>query len=170
MEPILPPKISEQDVLAKADHFTDVALWPLRSELNSVSKSMRVDATEPWEQVIRVQQPRTLDDGWAHSMDDDSREGLLHEMHGMFANDKHEQFMEKFYQQQADKAAKERQRVEEIVRQRGGPGVTSEVTAILTDTESRQRERDLRKGRPILVPVKREEITPKPEDKIQKYR
>jgi hypothetical protein len=34
MEPILPPKISEQDVLAKADHFTDVALWPLRSELN----------------------------------------------------------------------------------------------------------------------------------------
>jgi len=34
MEPILPPKISEQDVLAKAEYFVDVRLWPLPNELN----------------------------------------------------------------------------------------------------------------------------------------
>lgn len=143
---------------------------PIRSDLKSAQRSMMVDAQEPWEQIIRVRKEQTLDDGWAHSMEDSSVEGLQRELRGMFEGDKHERFMEKFYKQQQDKAEAEKSRIEAIVAKRGGPGVTSEITGVYTEAESRQRERDLKKGRPVPIPAKRDEGTVKPEDKILKYR
>ncbi len=143
---------------------------PLRAELRAAQRSMQANSSEPWNRIIRVQQVSKVEDGWAHSMDDDSREGLLHEMHGMFANDKHEQFMEKFYKQQEEKAIAEKKRFDEMLTRRGGSGVTSEVVGIVTEAESRQRERELKKGRSVPAPVKREEATPTPQEKIHRYR
>lgn len=40
-----------------------------------------------------------LQDGWGHTLTDDSTSGLIRELTGMLNNDKHEQFMEQFNQQ-----------------------------------------------------------------------
>jgi hypothetical protein len=145
---------------------------PLRNELRSHQKSMMVDSMAPWEEVVRIQKEAVVDDGWAHSGMDDSVEGLQRELKGMFSNDKHEQFMQKFYKQQADKAEAEKKRFEDALAKRGGPGVRSEIgPEVYTEEQVRQRERDLKKGRPVIVPVRDRGETPdKPEERILKYR
>lgn len=140
---------------------------PFRAELKAAQRDMQVDSLSPWEAIVQVKREITPDDGWGHSMDNDSVKGLQQEMRGILAEDKHEQFMKKFYEQQRQQTEDEKKRFDDLLVKHGKPGVTSEVIKIVTETESRQRERDLKKGRPI--PVKRDEGLSKPEVRIQKY-
>ena len=50
--------------------------------------------------------------------------------------------------------------------------ITHEIVAILTDAQVREREKNLRKGRPVIQPVQREdrEVVGIPADQIKKYR
>jgi hypothetical protein len=145
---------------------------PIRNDLRSAQKAMAVDSMVPWEEVVRIQRETDLDDGWAHSGVDDSVEGLQKELKGLFSNDKHEKFMMKFYEQQKQKAEAEKRQAEEMLARRGGPGVRSTIgTEVFTEQEVRQREQDLKKGRPVLLPVRDRGETPDdPEKRIQKYR
>jgi hypothetical protein len=144
---------------------------PVRNELKAAQRSMQVDSSEPWEQVIRIDREINLEDGWGHSMQDDSREGLQREMRGMIeGTDKHEKLMERFYQQQKEAAEARKREFDTMLERRGGPGVFTESMKILTDAEVKQREQNLKKGRPLPPAVAEREVFESPGKKIQRYR
>lgn len=144
---------------------------PIASELRQIAKSMTTNAVEPWQNIIQVKQDVDVNDGWAHP--GDSVEDLKREMHAFIeGTDKHEQVMAKLEQQMRDEAEARKAKLNNIVNQRGGPGVVDEVTRILTDAEVRQRQKDLKKG--VIPPVSRNEregsTSAEPYEKIKKYR
>ena len=144
---------------------------PIAAELRTIARNMTINAVEPWQSVIQFKEDVDHEDGWAHP--GDSPEDLKREMDAFIAGtDKHEQLMQKFEQQMHDEAEERKAKLNEIVRSHGGPGIFAESTRILTDAEVRQRERDLKKGRPVIQPVPREEreVISHPADKIKKYR
>lgn len=142
---------------------------PLRAELKAAQRNLLVDAIGPWERIIKREEVSNLDNGWGHSMNDDSVEGLQRELKGMAEGDKHERLMEKFYQQQKAEAEAEELRIRNLSHQHGGPGVTTEIGGILTDKDVLDREKALRKGRPVGNRAQREVVV-NPQEKILQYK
>jgi F0F1-type ATP synthase epsilon subunit len=147
----------------------------LAAELKDATKKMRVDALEPWENIVASAPDKSLDDGWAHLENMETKEGMLKELYGMLGNDRHEQLMAKFEKQQLEAAEKDRQEIEKIVIRRGGIGINNGTITVMTEAEVRKREQDLRKGRVAPPPpVNREKAEDSnPIDvrkKIQKYK
>jgi hypothetical protein len=143
---------------------------PIAAELRSLARTMQANSLEPWQNVIQVKSDVDLEDGWGHP--GDSVEDLQRELKGFLEGDKHERLMEKFEKQMRDEAEGRQRHIDQIVQDRGGPGIVNETTTILTDAEVRQREKDLKRGRPVIKPTTREdrEVTTMPHEKIQKYR
>jgi len=132
---------------------------------------MATNSIEPWQNIIQIKSDVDVEDGWAHP--GDSIEDLQREMNSFIkGEDKHEQVMDRFNRQMRDQAEDRQRKLSEIVERRGGPGIVEETMTILTDAEVRAREKELKKGRPVIKPVDREdrEIHSLPTDKIQKYR
>lgn len=122
-----------------ASAFSGKSARPLVSELNRVAKSLETNSDEPWKKLSQsVKRAKEINDGWGHSHEDDSEEGLLREGRGMVEFDKHEQFMEAFYQQQLDV---EKRRVENITKKRGGYIGVEDSVSILSEEESREIDR-----------------------------
>lgn len=137
---------------------------PFVSELRVASRNLLPDAIEPWEAVVSVRTPMDVDDGWGHP--DDTKEGLIRELHGMLSHDKHEQVMDAFMRQQIAAAEAERERIEKLQKKRGGPGVSQkEGVVVLTPAEVRKREAALKKG----GPVRETEISPTADERIKHY-
>lgn len=146
---------------------------PLRSQLRTIQKSLQVDAVEPWENIIKISAAEMdVEDGWGHAIQDDTREGMMRELKGfMDGGDKHEQFMNKFYDQQKQEAENEKKRIEALIEKRGGPGIVfSDKMEILTEAQVREREKALKKGRPIPPKPTSTEVVPDRKKQIQKYR
>lgn len=145
---------------------------PLAAELKALARQLATDSMEPWEGVVKVRAETNLDDGWAHAENLDTQEGMLKELHGMLAGDKHEQLMAKFEKQQIEAAEKRRKELENFAIRRGGVGINEETIRVETDADVRQRELELRKGRNIPVPINREktETTLDPVDKMKRYK
>jgi hypothetical protein len=144
---------------------------PIAAELRSLAKNMATNAVEPWQNVIQVRQEVDVNDGWAHP--GDSIEDLKREMNAFIeGTDKHERAMAQLEKQLRDDAEERKAKLNEVVQKRGGPGIINETTKILTDAEVRQREKDLKQGRPVITPTSREdrEVTSIPQDKLKKYR
>jgi hypothetical protein len=143
---------------------------PIAAELKNVARTLRPDALEPWQNVIKTAPSVDVNDGWAHP--GESIEDLKREMKGFIDGDRHERVMKKFDQQMRDEAEARKQKLEELIQKRGGPGVYESEPTIYTDAEVRERERALKQGRPVIKPVDRDktEIHNIPKEKIQKYR
>jgi hypothetical protein len=143
---------------------------PIGAELRALARTLATNAVEPWQNIIQVKSDVDVNDGWAHP--GDSFEDLKREMDGFIQGDRHERLMEKFEQQMRDEAEARKQKLNAVVQLRGGPGITDEIVAILTDAQVREREKNLRKGRPVIQPVQREdrEVVGIPADQIKKYR
>jgi hypothetical protein len=144
---------------------------PIAAELRSLARGMQANSLEPWQNVIQVKSEVNVEDGWGHP--GDSVEELQREMNAFIeGTDKHEQVMKKLEQQMRDEAEGRQRHIDQIVQDRGGPGIVSETTTILTDAEVRQREKDLKRGRPVIKPTGRDEreVTTMPHEKLQKYR
>jgi hypothetical protein len=136
---------------------------PFVAELRTSMRNLQPDAIEPWETVVSVR-AMDVDDGWGHP--DDTKEGLLRELKGMLAHDKHEQVMDAFMRQQVKAAEAEQERIERLQKKRGGPGVTQqEGVVVLTTAEVRKREAALKKG----ITVRETEISPTAGDRIKHY-
>ena len=143
----------------------------IRNDLKAAQRKMIVDSLEPWENSVKLEEIKTnLDDGWGHTIEDSSVEGLQREIRGMLNNDKHERFMKKFYDQQKQQADDEKKRIQEISKQRGGPGIRFKEVTVSTDKEVRQREKELKQGKkvPTQADRNREEIVD-PKKKFLKY-
>ncbi len=140
------------------------AMDPFVAELRVSARNLEVDAIEPWESVVSTHAVE-VDDGWGHP--DDTREGLLRELHGMLAHDKHEQVMDAFMRQQIRAAEAEQERIARLQKKRGGPGVyQKEGVVVLTPAEVRKREQQMKKG----VPVRETEIAPTAAERIVHYK
>jgi hypothetical protein len=122
---------------------------PMESALKRFSRSLTPNILDPWMNIIRVQKVE-LDDGWGHSMEDDTLEGLTREMKGIQDLDRHEQVMKAFEERQRKQAETEKRKLEELLRHQG-EGMVDDVTQIRTDKEVRKIEADLRKGRREFV-------------------
>ena len=145
---------------------------PLAAELKKASRQLVANSSEPWETLVKpLMKSPDLDDGWAHAENMETREGMLKELHGMVANDRHEQFMAKFEKQYIDAAEERKGAIEAMSRRRGGPGINEETIRIESDADVRKREIELRKGRFIPPPVDRNrvETLPNPAERIKRY-
>jgi len=137
---------------------------PFVADLRTSIRQMQADAIEPWETVVSTRSTE-VDDGWGHP--DDTKEGLLRELKGMLAGDKHEQVMDAFMRQQVQAAEKEKARVEALAKKHGGSGVMQkEGIVILTQKEVREREAKLKKG----VTVRDTEYSPTAGERIAHYK
>ena len=144
----------------------------LSAELKAATKAMRADALEPWENMVQAPVDKDLDDGWAHSENMETNEGMLKELHGMLANDRHERLMDKFEQQQVMAAERRRLEIEGLaLRRRADRG--EEVVRVETEEAVLRREAELRQGRVGPAPVGRDKAsggTPRDlADKLRKY-
>ena len=123
---------------------------------NAISKalsSLRTDSIEPWMNVINflsVKTDRDLNDGFGHSHQDNSTEGLMREMHGMNAGDKHEQLMEAFHESQLHEEREKQKKIEELIARRREileAADSNEVMVVRTEAEVRKREREIHSQR-----------------------
>jgi hypothetical protein len=144
---------------------------PLANELKALSKQLATESMEPWETVVRFKPAKDLDDGWAHSENLETQEGMLKELHGMLNDDKHEQLMAKFEKQQIDAAEERKRALKRLVPQRE-LGVNEETMWVETDASVRQRELDLKKGRVAPKPIDRNktEFVVDPVEKMKRYK
>ena len=140
---------------------------PIAAELKGVQRSLITNSNIPWENIVCIKSDVDVSDGWAHA--DDTPEGMLRELKGMLANDKHEQLIDKFEKQMRDQAESRKREIERLVAAHGGPGVHEEPITISSEKEVLERQRELKKGRPTIIPVS-SQITPTPEEKILKYK
>ena len=129
----------------------------LAAELKAATKQMQADALEPWESVVKATEDKALDDGWAHLENMETNEGMLKELHGMLSDDRHERLMAKFEKQQVDDAERRRQEIERMVIRRGGVGINQETITFETEAVVRRKELELRQGKVVPVPVRRDQ-------------
>jgi len=143
---------------------------PLAADLKKTSRQLVANSMEPWETLVRPIIKPDLDDGWAHAENLETREGMLKELHGMLANDRHEQLMAKFEKQQIEAAEERKRAIEAMARRRGGPGINEETIRVESDADVRKREIELKKGRTV-PPIDRNktETTPNPAERIKRY-
>jgi hypothetical protein len=144
---------------------------PLAAELKKTSQQLVANSMIPWEEVVRIQTRPNFDDGWAHAENLDTREGMMKELQGMLANDRHEQLMAKFEKQQIEAAEQRRQAIEAMARRRGGPGINEETIEVVSDADVRKRELELKKGRGVPQPIDRNksESTPDVTERMKRY-
>ena len=126
----------------------------LANELKMATKQLQANSLEPWENIVAAPPERALEDGWAHVENMETREGMMRELHGMLNNDRHEQLMAKFEQQQLQAAERRRQQIEELVMRHGGPGVGEKGgIRVLTEEEATKSERAMRQGKALPPPI-----------------
>lgn len=119
------------------------------SAISKALESLKSDTIEPWMEVINflsVKTDENFDDGFGHSHQDNSVEGLMREMKGMSEGDKHEQLMEAFHHSQIKEETDKRDKIEELIRRRRELLESSdqnEIMVVRTEAEVRQREREL---------------------------
>ena len=144
---------------------------PLINELKSLSQQLVTNSNEPWEMIVRVAPTRNMNDGWAHAENMDTREGMMQELYGMINNDRHEQLMDKFGREQIEAAEARKKAIEDLSKKRGGPGINNETIQVHTESESRRREFDLKRGKvsPIGGVHNNTEVTVDPIDRMKRY-
>jgi hypothetical protein len=121
------------------------------SELIRSIGSFQVDLIDPWTEAVDYMKLQTgtphFEDGFGHSHQDNTVGGLMREMKGMFEGDRHEQLMTTFYEKQLSEAQEKEEKIQQIIQRRRAALEQMEddgAMVVLTDTEMRRREREMR--------------------------
>jgi hypothetical protein len=121
------------------------------NELIRALNGFQTDLIEPWTEVVDFMKLQhdipQFGDGFGHSHQDSSVQGLMREMHGMLQGDKHEQLMDTFYQKQLTEAQQKEAEIQDIVQRRRKALDEMEddgAMVVVTDAEVRRREREIR--------------------------
>jgi hypothetical protein len=120
---------------------------PIANELKGVARTLETDSMEPWERVVRYEQPVNKNDGWGHP--GDTLEDLQRELKGMIEGDKHEKLMEAWSKQMIAEAEEKRKKIEDARKLRGtqGAGLVESAMTVVTEAEVRARQKALREGK-----------------------
>lgn len=124
--------------------------------VNDLIKSLngfQPDSIEPWIDIVdfmKVQsQTPVFGDGYGHSHQDNSVQGLMREMKGMLEGDRHEQLMETFYEKQLNEARRKEDEIQQIIQRRRAELESDDAVDVMvvhTDAEVRRREREIHAG------------------------
>ena len=148
------------------------------SEINS----FKLDAIEPWTDIVDYTKlqanPTQFNDGYGHSHEDGSVQGLLREMDGMMQGDKHEQLMQQFYEKQINEAKEKEQQVLQRVQKRRKELEILEddgSLVVVTDVEVKRRQREIHSRTQRVMQQQIAELAnqsdeaPPPAERITKY-
>lgn len=134
-------------VRAQVGKSADKYVKELVRELNS----LKMDQIEPWTEVVDYTKLQSdaphFEDGFGHSHEDNTVQGLLREMDGMMHGDKHEQLMQQFYNKQVNEAQARERELQIRVQKRRSELATLEddgSLVVVTDAEVKRREREIR--------------------------
>ena len=130
---------------------------------------MMADSLDPWKEVIVPPKEVNIDDGWAHG-GDSSEESILRELKGMVENDRHERFFERWEKQLQEQAEAKQQKIEEALTARGFPGFMEETFTVMTDSEIKEKMRNIAMGRiPVHTETSFSEGESAGENRMAKY-
>ena len=125
------------------------------NELTKTLNGFTTDALEPWTDTvdfmrIAVDSPK-FDDGFGHSHQDNSVQGLMREMKGMMEGDKHEALMNTFYDRQFNEAKKKEDEIQKIIQRRREEMERMDddgSMVVVTEAEVKRREKAIRAASP----------------------
>jgi hypothetical protein len=165
-------------VRAHVGKNADKYVKELIRELNS----LKMDQIEPWTEIVDYVKLQSdaphFDDGFGHSHEDNTVQGLLREMDGMIHGDKHEQLMQQFYNKQVSEAQEKERELQIRVQKRRIELATledSNTLVVVTDAEVKRREREIRARSQGLVQQSITELAnqsdemPSSSERITKY-
>lgn len=132
---------SSYDAVMVAGSMVGKAANKVVTNLNRKARYLEVNSEEVWKNISTVDQSKdlNLNDGWGHAHEDFSEEGLLREGAGMMSYDKHEQFMESFYEKYVNREQKKKLTIERE------QGIIEEESIIMTEAEVNKKEKDINK-------------------------
>ena len=111
----------------------------LYQSLKKTQKALQADSANAWMDLVPPDLADVnLKDGWGHALADDSREGVMRELSGMEGEDKHEQVMSAFYQQQMEAARARERQIERSLS--GAVDDVEDVATILTSFQVREMQ------------------------------
>jgi len=112
--------------------------------INKALTSLRSDSIDPWMELINfmnVKELQNFNDGYGHSHQDSSVEGLMREMKGMSEGDKHEELMNAFHQTQIRMENEKIKQMKELAKRRRALDEVDESTYIIrTAVEVKKKE------------------------------
>lgn len=131
---------SSYDAAMVAGSMVGKAANKVVTNLNRKAKYLEVNSEEVWKNISTVDQSKNLNlnDGWGHAHEDFSEEGLIREGEGMMNYDKHEQFMESFYEQYVSREQKKK--LLTVAREQG---IIEEESSIMTEEQVNKREKEI---------------------------
>lgn len=116
----------------------------LYTALKKNQQSLAPDLPDAWMQVVRADLDGVnFRDGWGHSHQDDSVEGIMREVQGMDRMDKHEKFMEAFYNQQMEAAKRQEEDMERQFQRAVTDAGVEDSFRILTPQQVRDQDRGI---------------------------
>jgi len=123
-------------------------LTSLQKVLNSYSPDNMDTWTNTIDFVSYNAKKADFTDGWAHSHEDVSTEGLLRELQGMMKGDKHEQLIDQFYAQQLKLEEDRQEKLNELIKLRRDrlerENSFENIEVIRTEREVQERERRIK--------------------------
>lgn len=121
---------------------------------NTIAKalvSLRSEAIDPWLDVINfmsVKELQVFDDGYGHSHQDNSVEGMMREMTGMTQGDKHEDLMKAFHDTQIRAEEEKQKQLEALIARRKKLDEVDDSTYIVrTEREVFRKEAEIKQNR-----------------------
>lgn len=116
----------------------------LYTALKKNQQALAADIPDPWTLVVRPDlEGIDFGDGWGHSHQDDSVEGIMREVEGMSKMDKHEKFMEAFYNQQMEQAKRAEEELENQFRRAVSEAGVEDSMSVLSNLQVQQLDRRL---------------------------
>lgn len=120
-------------------------------ELIKSLSEFQVDSIDPWTEIVdfvklSADQPH-FEDGFGHSHEDNTVQGLLREMEGMIHGDKHETLMQQFYDRQMFEAQQKEQALQVKIQKRRKELEELEDDGrlvVVTDAEVKRREKAIK--------------------------
>jgi hypothetical protein len=112
--------------------------------INKAIASLRSDSIDPWLELINfmsVKDLQSFDDGYGHSHQDNSVEGMMREMKGMAEGDKHEELMRIFHETQVRAEEEKKKQIQALVRRRKElDEVDESIYIVRTESEVKKKE------------------------------
>jgi hypothetical protein len=111
----------------------------LTSDIQGMSKALQPNIAMPWTDMGVGSRDFDPDDGWGHTHQDSSVEGLMRELNGMLNDDKHEQLMRAIAERDRMEAEKRKAKIRQM--QNRVEGVTTREAYVTPEEMARRVSR-----------------------------
>lgn len=116
----------------------------MATELKNSQKQLHPNIPDPWMELgVALDPDIDFEDGWGHSHQDQSLDGLMREYNGMVREDKHEQLMLALAEKQRQELIEEREKVLRLKNRAEGVSYSEKISEEISpkQTEKERKER-----------------------------